>query len=464
MKRLVVCFDGTWNALLNPKLVTNVVKLANAVSATGEDGISQVVYYNSGVGSGGPIDRVLGALFGFGVKSNLKRGLAFLALNYEGLDEDVPDKVPDEIYLFGFSRGAYTARALGGVIGAAGIPMDFSKLEQHWEFYRELSKLRIKRDKYPVDSKKWLRWDGEMEALKKDRQNAVRYPEVPIKCVGVWDTVGSYGIPIGWGLNSIGRLFTSWTRGFRDTHIGDRVEIGLHAIAVDEMRRPYVPTLWTAKENPPAGQHVEQVWFPGVHSNIGGGFVQCGLSDLALTWMIAEVRERTGLEFNESNLAESVSPCSAATLRRPGIGWLVSRLRPAVRQVLPRPRTAIGVRILHMLRKLVRLAGAAPPKPINEKVHWSVLERRSWPITLVGRRQRKYAPTNLPARIDEVAKPTEREIRMRDASRAWDVANKVQRCPLEEVGARCQCRAAAEAAAKAASVAVAAPPVRTEAA
>ena len=106
MKRLVFCFDGTWNALADPTALTNVVKLANLVTVS-KDNVEQVSYYNSGVGSGGFIDRYLGGIFGVGLKSNVKRGLTFLALNYEE---------KDEIYIFGFSRGAYTARALAGVI------------------------------------------------------------------------------------------------------------------------------------------------------------------------------------------------------------------------------------------------------------------------------------------------------------------------------------------------------------
>jgi len=93
-KRIVLCFDGTWNAIADPNIVTNVVKIANCVSVQDPKGVNQICYYNSGVGSGGPIDRVLGGVFGAGLKNNVKRGLAFLALNYNK---------GDEIYLFGFS-------------------------------------------------------------------------------------------------------------------------------------------------------------------------------------------------------------------------------------------------------------------------------------------------------------------------------------------------------------------------
>jgi uncharacterized protein (DUF2235 family) len=110
MKRLVICYDGTWNAVTNPDEVTNVVRVAQAVKSLAEDGTAQVVYYNAGVGSGGPLDQFLGGVFGVGLRNNVKRGLAFLSLNWD------PEELPgtpdaDEIYIFGFSRGAYSARA-----------------------------------------------------------------------------------------------------------------------------------------------------------------------------------------------------------------------------------------------------------------------------------------------------------------------------------------------------------------
>ena len=114
MKRIVICFDGTWNAVTDPTSVTNVVRVGQAVKRFGKDDVAQVVYYNAGVGSGGPLDRLLGGVFGVGLRSNVKRGLAFLTLNWE---------YGDEIYILGFSRGAYSARALAGVLTAIdGVP------------------------------------------------------------------------------------------------------------------------------------------------------------------------------------------------------------------------------------------------------------------------------------------------------------------------------------------------------
>src|SRR6516162_2543593 len=138
MKRLVICFDGTWNTINKPREDTNVVRIAQAVKMVDSQNVAQVVYYNSGVGSGGPIDRFLGGVFGAGLKSNVKRGLTFLSFNWNS--GETPDDAPDEIYIFGFSRGAYTARALAGVIHAlGGIPevSSFGEAEEMWAHYRK---------------------------------------------------------------------------------------------------------------------------------------------------------------------------------------------------------------------------------------------------------------------------------------------------------------------------------------
>jgi uncharacterized protein (DUF2235 family) len=426
MKRLVLCFDGTWNAVATPDANTNVVRLANLVTTSDSKGVPQICYYNSGVGSGGPIDRFIGGAFGAGLKNNVKRGLAFLALNY--------DK-GDEIYLFGFSRGGYTARALAGVLGTAGIPLDIAETERHWTLYQEVAKLRDKAGRYPKDSPRRLPYDAKIKAKKEELANATRFKgeELPIRCVGVWDTVGAYGIPGGFGLSAISRLLTLWTRGFRDTKFGKGVKLGLHAIAVDEMRRPFVPTFWTLRDKTQLveGQEVEQVWFPGVHSNVGGGYARKGLSDLALAWMISRVEEETDLEFNQLEVMDHIWPCSACTL----YPTIKVRLLGRVRSVLPGafPLVASGLR-----RTWRRLAGAESNVLIhrlNEKIHWSVVERCSWPETLVdGRGKAKYTPANLGPAGKEVVEPSALELRLLDRTRLWE-----GKCPLEEEGLPCHC-------------------------
>lgn len=385
MRRIVVCFDGTWNQVTEPKHVTNVVKLAQAVKAVASDGVSQLVYYNSGVGTGGRVDRLLGGLFGKGIRSNVKRALAFLALNYQA---------GDEIYIFGFSRGAFSARALAGVVGAGGIPrkIDFEQLEIVWNYYRVAPEVR------GVPSMFGMVTPGRgAKASGSDRRAMDAYSKIAvvkpqIRCVGVWDTVGSYGIPAGFGLGAIGRMFATWTRGFHSTRFGATVDIGLHALGLDERRRPFAPTFWTAPVGEEPNPNVEQVWFAGVHSNVGGSYPEAGLSDLALAWMVARVREigierfGSGLEFDEAFLGGRIRPSSTGLLVRSERGWPLSTLWPYVRPVLKNRAVKIGV-----------LWNNDDPneRNINERVHWSVLERLDRSGSDIDGRRFTYTPKNI---------------------------------------------------------------------
>jgi uncharacterized protein (DUF2235 family) len=349
LKRIVICYDGTWNALTNPDEVTNVVRVAQAVKPVSSDGIPQVVYYNAGVGSGGPLDRFLGGVFGAGLRDNVKRGLAFLSLNWEAPEEG---ESADEIYIFGFSRGAYTARALAGVISAiGGIPKQasFDQLEKVWNHYRN-SKEQREADQEGIDDLIWK--------MPKDGKPPI------IKCVGVWDTVGSYGIPAGFGFSGLARRLTAWTRGFHDNEIGAHIEYGLHAMAIDERRRAFTATAWVNKPGEDR-QNVEQVWFAGAHSNVGGGYKQSGLSDHALIWMIARTHELTGLEFDTDYIAKYFWPCAACSLFRSYRGWVLDRIRPYVRPI------STGVRVAQQLMG----TDASADRIINAKVHWSVQDR-----------------------------------------------------------------------------------------
>jgi hypothetical protein len=176
---------------------------------------------------------------------------AFLAANYcEG----------DEIFLFGFSRGAYTARSVAGIIGWVGLihKGDMDDFALLWEGYR----LRARPQQPDVRT-----------------HFPDRYAIVPIKCVAVWDTVGALGIP-----GHLGDMFTQFYQ-FQDTNLGPHIENAFHALALDEHREDFLPTLWSKLPNAPATQRLEQVWFPGAHSNVGGGYAEHGLSDVALAWM-----------------------------------------------------------------------------------------------------------------------------------------------------------------------------------
>jgi uncharacterized protein (DUF2235 family) len=379
MKRLIVCYDGTWNTLTNPDEATNVVRIAQSVKPVASDGTAQVVYYNTGVGSGGWVDQLMGGVFGAGVKSNVKRGLTFLSFNWNS--GETPADPPDEIYIFGFSRGAYTARALAGVIGAiGGIPKvsSFGAAEEIWTHYRKSKKGRAKNEANIQDL---------VYTVPKDRKL--------IKCVAVWDTVGSYGIPTGLGLGSLARRVTSWTRNFRDNEIGRRIEYGFHAMAIDERRRAFSATAWVPrKEAEDAAQApepvVEQVWFAGAHANVGGGYTRTGLSDQALIWMISRVQDKTKLEFDAEYIQSHFWPCSACSAYRSYKGWWLSSLWPYVRSIP---------------KKMADKAGIGGPAPgdgsiLDGRVHWSVKDRLGRLGLVDQNRYVKYAPSNL---SDDVA-------------------------------------------------------------
>jgi uncharacterized protein (DUF2235 family) len=259
-KRVIVCCDGTWNDADSAAEFTNVVRIARAIKpidGRASPATPQIVYYHSGVGTSDALDRVMGGAIGLGLSRNVRDAYAFLAANYcEG----------DEIFLFGFSRGAYTARSVAGMIGWAGLihKGDMDDFALLWEGYR------LRAHPGQLDVRTYF---------------PNRYAIVPIKCVGVWDTVGALGIP-----GHLGDMFTQFYQ-FQDTNLGPHIENAFHALALDEHREDFVPTLWSKLPNAPANQRLEQVWFSGAHSNVGGGYAEHGLSDVALAWMADRIEQ-----------------------------------------------------------------------------------------------------------------------------------------------------------------------------
>ncbi|MDP6822105.1 MAG: DUF2235 domain-containing protein [Dehalococcoidia bacterium] len=262
-RRIVICCDGTWNTpdRSNP---TNVVKLARSITPVSSDGTSQIVFYDLGVGTGPWLDRYTGGALGMGLVKNIEDAYRFLIHNYEP---------GDDVFLFGFSRGAYTARSLAGLIRNVGLlhKTQVDEFQNAFALYR-------RKDAGPESS--------EARAF---RNRHAR--EIDIHFVGVWDTVGALGIPLG-GL----RWLTRRKHGFHDVELSRGVKNGFHALAIDEKRGSFKPSLWMAKKK--EGQVVEQVWFAGAHSDVGGGYYRAGLSDMAFDWM-KEKAEGCGLAFDE---------------------------------------------------------------------------------------------------------------------------------------------------------------------
>lgn len=345
MKRIVVCCDGTWNRSDQRKngslYPTNVWKLWVAVAPVGARGEAQVTHYQPGVGTAG-FDRLLGGAFGWGLSIHIKESYRFI------VDLFAPG---DELFLFGFSRGAYVARSLAGLIRTCGVLKreHVAKLDDGYALYRR----RNDRDYLPSGAAATL--------FRRDNSFETR-----IAFIGVWDTVGALGIPTGmWWIptNWVGWVNQRWS--FHDVKLSTYVDHAYQALAIDERRGPFVATLW--EQQPTAkGQRLEQVWFPGVHSDVGGGQADPRLSDISLQWMVDRAA-LCGIAFDESKLAGlNPDPLGVSKDSRTGIyTWM------------PASDRVVG-------RLDVDIEG---DEPGNQSVHWSAVERQKY--------DPEYRPENL---------------------------------------------------------------------
>ncbi len=269
-KRIAFCADGTWDspAVSDP---SNVYRLYKSLAS----GADQFPLYDDGVGADGtPLDRVAGGALGLGLFQKVKDGYAQIAHLYER---------GDELFIFGFSRGAYTARSLAGMIAVCGLPQvsldptDTTFVDTAFEAYRN-----------PL-----------LRQLLLDSLAHYQLFDAKITMLGVWDTVGSLGIPaIFGGVDPV-------LCGFLDTSLHPDVLNAFHALSVDERRVEFPATLWTSRPAP--GQILEQVWFAGVHCDVGGGYPRPGLADIPLQWMLAKAK-KLGLRCADSAPQIMVGP------------------------------------------------------------------------------------------------------------------------------------------------------------
>jgi uncharacterized protein (DUF2235 family) len=285
-RRLAVCCDGTWNRS-DAANITNIEKIARSVRTDpdGSAGTEQLVEYVSGVGVGYTVDRILGGWLGAGVFSNVRAAYRFLALNYAD---------GDEIFLFGFSRGAYTARSVAGMIGAIGLLN--RKAMVLGNFGEALARYRNSdRTKNPKDAR--------YKSLEEFRKDCC-HTSTPITFLGVFDTVGALGVP----------TVLRTDHQFHDITLGPMVRCARQALAIDEHRRTFAPCLWGVPDDAPTAvtmtsatgetvtvPRVKQVWFEGVHSDVGGGYPESGLSDTTLLWMTNQA-SAAGLVFDQDLL------------------------------------------------------------------------------------------------------------------------------------------------------------------
>ncbi|MEZ5779847.1 MAG: DUF2235 domain-containing protein [Paracoccaceae bacterium] len=310
MKRITVFCDGTWNRADQPH-PTNVRQMVMMVLRDGGDGVEQVPLYFQGVGvpeKGGWLERIneklSGGAMGAGLDDKIALAYTHLARRYEP---------GDQVFIFGFSRGAYTARSLVGLIRNSGLPSDPSTelVARCFDLYRDRS------DEAKPDGAKSLafrlRFSPQITTSKTEMayREAGGHPKgrpFAVTYLGIWDTVGALGIPSHWGLPA--RLLNRKHR-FHDTDLSRTVQSARHAVAVDEERRHFVPTLWTnlaelRRENPEGDYRQE--WFAGNHGSVGGGGDIVSLSGLALAW-IAQGAVEARLKLDAEALAHVRSGC-----------------------------------------------------------------------------------------------------------------------------------------------------------
>lgn len=327
---VVFCADGTWSGPGKPDSddapdATNVLKIfenldgadtqetANRSSrererwlTAADGGVRQIAKYLHGVGdSENFLVRTLGGVLGAGLITRIVRGYTFLSRNC---------RAGDRIFIIGFSRGAYTARALAGLVAAKGL-IDATKLDltDRTRTYRlgaavwyEYQRDRLLANKSPL---------GELEDIVIDLPGfLVRPPPagqlvaVPVEAVAVWDTVGALGIPE----YNLTRMRVDSLQ-FVDRMLSPKVSLGLHAVAIDERRADFTPTLWDADPR------ITQMLFAGAHGDVGGGYPatdgESGLSDGALAWM-TEVLTKLGILFSMP-AAHAVRPDAKGVAHRP---------------------------------------------------------------------------------------------------------------------------------------------------
>jgi uncharacterized protein (DUF2235 family) len=333
-KRIVICCDGTWmDSDGDYQTPSNVTRIARAIPPVGVDKTSnppqpihQIVFYQNGIGTGDKslYNKYLGGATGEGLAEHIREAYSFVSLNYNP---------GDEIFIIGFSRGAFTARSISSLINAVGLLTSkgldyFVQVFEDWEFQQKKGfvtkwpTLPFVGHKPPVTDPHY-----QQQLIEKH----LTRPNIKIKCVAVWDTVGGLGIPM------IGLLPQPPSKDFAfvDTRVESNIEYAIQALALDEHRRAYSPTIWDWPRVEPNDLRVlKQVWFPGVHSDIGGSYDDTALANLTLAWMVSQLDPI--LTINHSYIYSLIEPGHSGirghlTFTHEGMPKQVENTRPHAR-------------------------------------------------------------------------------------------------------------------------------------
>ena len=277
MKKIVICSDGTWNSPEDER-ATNVLRFARSIAPRDGGGKKQVVFYDWGVGS--DRKKVAGGVSGVGIDKNIMDCYRFIVHNYEP---------GDKLYFFGFSRGAYTVRSLGGFIRNCGVlKAEFAeRISSAYDHYRKRQPSTGPDHRTSKELREKYAWEDRTQ----------------IEFLGVWDTVGTLGVPI-----TFFGLLDNAEYLFHDTSPSSIIRCARHAMAIDECRKDFPVTRWDKKP----GIDLKEVWFAGVHSDVGGGYKDDHrLSEIPASWIAREAGTR-GLVF-QPRLEQALSNTPTAT-------------------------------------------------------------------------------------------------------------------------------------------------------
>jgi uncharacterized protein (DUF2235 family) len=364
MKRLALFLDGTWN---DPEDKTSVYRLAGNVVTTEANDPVQRVYYGQGVGTRW-YDKLRGGVLGQGLYENLQAAYGWLLKHY---DEG------DQVYIFGFSRGAYTARSLAGLIAKCGlIERDAGQALTLAQIYARYQKGKGADPIYTLH-----RISKENSRILSPEESALlkHSRRIPIEMIGVWDTVGSLGVP--W---TSAPLLGRENFYFHNTNPSRLYRHAFQALALDEHRGPYEPTLWTdftpdkpdpIPEKPWTREQLEQRWFIGAHSDVGGGYKGGTLDRLPMAWLQGKAAQ-LGLQFKNQVQLDGTEIAQVPT------DSFAQFLKGAYRAI------RLGKRFFRPIGRGVQKVTGGTSTPINEVIDGSVFDRwrkyseyrrRTWP-------------------------------------------------------------------------------------
>lgn len=386
-KKLIACCDGTWMDSDNGwvkgswfggpghlQTPSNVTRIGRAILPEDKDHHPQIVYYQSGVGNGSTfLERLIGGGTGEGIGEHIREAYGFLSNNY------TPG---DLIFLLGFSRGAFTARSIGGLIGGMGL-LEKEGMPWFYAIFKDWENAGVKNYKpmimkyipdFALESP-----PHDIESYLKSYRNELKRRgltrDVEIQAIGVWDTVGALGIPTMPFLRKIGFPDFLHEYKFLDVKIDNHVKHAFHALALDEQRAPYSPTIWEKPKG--CTTELKQVWFPGVHSNVGGSYDDTGIADISLAWMMSNLNRwidfKPGYLEKQFHLNQKYNASQNPPLTR---GWGLGRLYNSC--TFPQSLAGQLPRTPHFYHRTNYFTGKDDPELLqntNETMHASVRAR-----------------------------------------------------------------------------------------